>query len=237
MTTTSLKETHADWDPVIARAANEVHLSYPRLAREDLKQEAYFWWYRKNRYVAGIINDEEKNDEEKSRILYSALRNHLRGVCADDKAARLGYEIQDLVYYTSRELIVLLDKLYDRDSWLDKEKDENGGGRTKADPAHGGNALTVMVDLARGVDALPWKEQELFRARHVENLTFPAIGKRYEITEEAVRRRYDRAIDRLHRLMGGDRPTYELGHTGPGSRKAVSNSTAQARTHMDVGSG
>lgn len=59
------------------------------------------------------------------------------------------------------------------------------------------DAIAILADISSGYYKLPKNDQEVLRLRFREDFTFRKIGKTLEITEDAARKRVDRAVERL----------------------------------------
>jgi RNA polymerase sigma-70 factor (ECF subfamily) len=57
-----------------------------------------------------------------------------------------------------------------------------------------GRVATALADL-------PPTDHEMIVLKHLENLTFAEAAAVLEMTEEAVRSRYRRAIERVHKIV------------------------------------
>lgn len=100
---------------------------------------------------------------------------------------------------------------------------EKGEGKSNRDPALSGDALATYADLTRGWDALSRDEKALLAARYIDPDPTPyeVLADDLEVSEDAVRKRVERAIRKMQRAMGGGKPKGD-------TKRVQSNAAAQA---------
>lgn len=192
---------------------------------EDMAQEFRLWcWDR-----LGIITEWFDEDERVgTRRLTAALVNRGRDILTQAKAETVGYATEDLVYYTLGELEVLLESVFDREAWNSPPSSEDGG-RSNKSPAEGGNWIATLADVSRAITRLPLDDAAILRNFYEQQLTNGEIAHRMGSTHQKVSYYKGRALTRLQRILGGEKPRTNEYDPSKG-RHAVSNAQARAVT-------
>ena len=205
--------------------ASEVRRRCPYVDHADLMQEAWEWAARNPTKLAEYMELEER---ERNAVIATALRNRLRRVAEQNKAAALGYRYRDLGWYSRGQLLDMLPSLFDPSAWTSPPQQDGNGGR-QTNPNEGGNWIASLADVADAYRRLSRDDQDLLRMRHGDDITLGLIADQFGVVESTVHERLDRAVSRLHRYLGGDRPVDEPDEIS-GSRRSVSNAQAQSMT-------
>jgi RNA polymerase sigma factor (sigma-70 family) len=222
--------------PLFCQVANDVRRRNPLVDRDDFVQECFVWTLTHPAKLAEYREDEDHKAGD--RKLYGALRNACRDYARRDKAARLGYDPDDEVFYT---LLVLKDELlpavYDED-WLPSQGTHQESVRSGADPAHGNNWLATLVDVSAALDKQSEDDRWLLENYYRTGLTQQEIADDLGISQPLVSKRLGRAVKRIHEQLGGPKPfvmpAESDDETEPfGARKAISNAHARAKTGED----
>ena len=144
-----------------------------------------------------------------------------------EKAARTGYDFEDVYFYSTGLLRELIPQALDRTLWVEPGvANETGKLSRTAKPEEGGNRVAMLCDVRSGLESGSEADKELlwttFGLCMPEDEHAMVLG----ITVEALRTRIHRAVQRLQRRLGGPKPD------GPyvGTRRAISNAQAQAIT-------
>jgi RNA polymerase sigma factor (sigma-70 family) len=223
--------------PLFCQVANDVRRRNPLVGREDFVQECFVWALTHPAKLAEYREDEDQKAGD--RKLYGALRNACRDYARRDKAARLGYDPDDEVFYT---LLVLKDELlpavYDEDSWLPSQGAHQESVRSGADPAHGNNWLATLVDVSAALRKVSLYDEGLIQMYYRDSWTQQEMADELGISQPLVSKRLDRAVKHVHEQLGGARPfvmpAESDDETEPfRARKAISNAHARAKTGED----
>jgi DNA-directed RNA polymerase sigma subunit (sigma70/sigma32) len=80
-----------------------------------------------------------------------------------------------------------------------------------------------LSDIAAGLDRLNKTDKDLLRMRYANGgMEFGALGETYGTTEEAMRKRVKRALNKLQDRLGGEAPVWR------GRRRVRSNAESRA---------
>lgn len=217
--------------PIVAQVANEYARKFHGFGADgsDFGQEFLLWMHRNQAML--VEQFELLGDERFDRYLAKCLRNEAVDYGLDIKAQALGYERQDLYFYSIGELKVLLDCVFDRQKWL--EPPQSDGSRSAKRPAEGNNWVATLADVADGFSKLKHEDQELLRDHHERGWTNRELAKLHGVSESVQSYRHGAACKRLQEKLGGPAPKpMRKSETDPAwrGRRAISNATARAIT-------
>jgi len=144
----------------VLQAARSVASRYWRygVTTEDLKQEIYLWLYseRGQKNVARwLANDPQQT----SRIRHTFI-DTARRYAEQEKALKVGYDYEDIHWYTLNQVVGLLplalDDTFDGALTIDQDRtvDVNAGIRSKKNPAEGNDLLVMVLDVRRAIKAV-----------------------------------------------------------------------------------
>lgn len=224
-------ETHYDTIyPIVESVATDFGRKFWRygIDSNDIGQSLWEWCLKHPNKLDTWLS--EDNGE---RPLVVTLRNEALRLGVEAKASYLGYSAEDLSWYSKKELQkVLLPAIFDEEAWTEPPVSEDAG-RSGRDPATGGNWVALLADVSRAFSGLSFEDQAMLRAFHQDGRTNKLMAEMTGVSEQAMSRQHARAIGRLHRLLGGDRPRSthdsecECGQY-VGGRRAISNAAARA---------
>jgi len=201
---------------------------YRYVELEDITQELWIW------IVKHPGKTERWLEEENGlRSLERALKNAALNFCQQQKAIDLGYSVTDLVYWDQGNIKDMLPAIFDDDQWVHGPVNEpENGRRSRGEHGEGGNWVASLVDLSRAYDTLPMLDQILIHERFASEVPVKKMAEEHDVSPKTIYDRLDRAVNRLHRNLGGRRPhkcspTCEC--VDSYSRKSIGNAEAMAR--------
>lgn len=222
-----------DYEEILVPIAVDYSRKFRKFGAEaqDIAQELRLWVFKHPEKIAAW----EQLDDGADKLVARTLRNEAQRFCQQTKATYLGYSVDDLSFYSRGELKVLLDCIFDDQAWLEPPVSDDGG-RSRRDPATGGNWIAMLADVARAYDSLAREDRELLACFHREHMTNVMLAELNGVTPQAMSARHQKALNRLLKQLGGERPHYT--HDRPdcecgeivGSRNAISNAAARAMT-------
>lgn len=212
--------------PVVAQVAIQLKRRYGMLDRADLEQEAWVWVLKRTKEVRELLTLDD--EEESIRLLVYRMSLGVKAWAEVEKGAALGYDPDDVFFYTTRELGVLVGVMFDRDQWLKAPVTEADGPSNRQDPAVGGNWVATLTDVSRAYDRLPDEERQLLFWYYKVEFTQEEISEMLGVAQKTVSRRIERALGRLHEELGGEQPTTITEYTG--SRRHMGNAQMNAIT-------
>lgn len=196
------------WEHVIASVAREYHRKFDMCDTADIKQSLYEWFLEHPNKLASW---EILSKKETKNLIYRSLRNQAFDYCQSWKAKTLGYQSDDLFYYTPEMVENLLPTML-RDEELDRLPVLNlgkaGGGH--GTPAESGNMDTMISDISRGYNALNKDDKRAVFMRFALSFPFAEIAEQMELnTEDAARMRVKRAVKHIVVKIGAFKPRVE----------------------------
>lgn len=207
--------TETEIDEMIQRITSSVRKQFPMVDRDDIYQECW---------VKYLTLDTTHMNE---RMLWSSIRRAAAAWCTKEKAQIVGYDVEDLYYYSTAQIRELLPVVLEREAWVQTGViNDLGKISSGTDPAHGNNRLAMIVDVKASLEAGSETDKVLLWTAFGLRLPDQEHAESLGITEDALRMRVTRALQRLQNRLGGPRPQ-DPPH---GARKALSNAAAQAIT-------
>lgn len=204
-----------DVDETIQRVASSLKKQYQMVERDDIVQELW---------VKYLSTD---TSHMNSKMVWSTLRRAGAAFCTKEKAAITGYDVDDLYYYSTGQIRELLPLVMDRTSWVQQGVVADLGKiSSTGDPALGNNRLAMICDVRSALEAGSDEDKHLLWTTFGLCLPEDEHALSMGITEDALRMRVVRALQRLQRRLGGPRPQ----ENPTGHRRALSNAQAQALT-------
>lgn len=192
----------------------------------DFKQEFIVWLLEHEEKVQGWI--EEHEPEGVVKLVARSLRNEGSDYLLDIKAQATGYERHDLYFYTRNEIKELLSSVYDQEKWHEPPQSE---GRSTKAPAEGGNWIATLADVSRALDSLNNEDRTILEGIHRDSWTNKMMAEEAGISESLMSYRHNRALNRLSKALGGERPQpmrEQHGRDPWRGRHACTNAAAQA---------
>lgn len=191
--------------PVIKGAARKVTFDYPEVEYEDLTQELYLTFLQ---YQDTIRSEDEGGNP--SALFNKIARQIASRIRTESLRATSQYN------YRPSDLRRILETVYNQEMWPHAVVPED------AISIKGNDPIEISSDVAAALDRLP----DVYRQ---------AIEKRYKFGEVPTNGTYERkrlnlAISALADTLN----SYRGYDTGPGSRRVVSNATAQVMIRMNV---
>lgn len=178
------------------RAADKAARKWNDVDPEEVLATLHLWLVENHKYV-----ERYRTEQGGSAKLATALWRAAHKACA--KEYRAVHHQADVTYYTLAELKRILPLLWERDTWTQTlAADLDGTAATVTTESD--TALTILLDVDGAFEALPSEQRNLLAWRYHDALTYAAIGRRTDQTEDAARMAVKRALDRLHRSLGGD---------------------------------
>lgn len=191
--------------------ARKVYSQYWRylVTHDDLRQEIFVYLYSEKGQKD--VNRWLNHDPQQTSRIRFTFQDKAKAYAERLKAQKLGYDIDDIHWYSTNQILALmplaLDQDYDGTGPLDYERAGNSAEqpRTKKDPALTGDIQAMVMDVRCAITALDnWVELSLVTSEPGESL-------------------YDSAVEAVVQYLGGPRPF-------TGRRKVTTNSAAQAKT-------
>jgi RNA polymerase sigma factor (sigma-70 family) len=194
------------WSGLVNSIAHQFARRYPMIEQPDIAQEIWLWFLT---HEKKLEQWESEHDTRTQLLLISrAVRNAALKYCEKEKSRVVGYELSDLHYYDKSTVEIFLPYILSDDYQIPSELNVvNSESKSTKDPSEGNGWLAMWADISKGFDKLPEHHQNILRERFLnEQRTYKDVGAVFNISEDAARKRTDRAIKALINKIGGDSP-------------------------------
>lgn len=211
------------WENVISAVASEYHKKFDMCDRDDIKQVLYEWFLK---HPNKLDTWEALGTNSAKNLIFRSLRNQALDYCQAWKAKSLGYEVDDLFYYTPEMIENLLPAvlLDDLDVLPVVNLGKTGGG--KGAPAESGNLATMLAEIKLGYGRLSDDDKKILFMRFALSYGFIEIAAETDIkTEDAARMRVRRAIKKLVVKSGGFKSQREDDDEVPSAERLSTDET------------
>lgn len=203
-----IREAH----PIANRIARTVVRHFSEyIERDDLTQELMLWTLEHADKVREYLTPTDDDPECKvgRRKLHTAYRRFARGVANKAKAARLGYDIGDLHFYSNAQVEELLPLALDYDAWLPGRTAEDVS-RSGKSPSIRGDLTALLTDVKVAYEAASQVDRDLLFERFVASPPSDTLTLAYVagISRQAMNARINRALGRMVDRLGGFRPDW-----------------------------
>lgn len=208
---------------MIQQIATETKRNFPMVERDDIVQELWLWLASNPEKVEKWGDDGKRGE----RFLATALRRRGRAYGTVEKAGIVGYELDDLYWYSTGQLRELIPLAFDKGTWAETGMSlEESGGNRQSRPSEGNNRLAMLCDVRSSLEAGSEPDKLLLWTHFGLGMEEDEHAMTLGVTVETLRVRLHRAVVRVQKRLGGPRID------GPyvGTRRAMSNAQAQAIT-------
>lgn len=164
-------------------------------------------------------------DEGLSFKLKRTFNNEAQKLVARERKRHSRIPISDIFFYTTEVLHELLRDVWTHDAWGTTPDMSSEFVSRTTKPNEGNNRLALMSDVYSGIQRLNEADRTLLHDRYADGgLDFEQLSEKYEASEEAMRKRVQRALHKLQEKLGGEPPVWNS------RRRIVSNAQAQVET-------
>lgn len=191
------------WNYIVNNVAEEYHKKFEVCDIEDIRQELYSWFLK---HPKKFHEWESLGERDTKNLLYRSLRNCALDYCQYWKAKSLGYEVEDLFFYTAEVVEMLLPSvLLGHTDAL--PLNILGKSRSMMLPSEGNNLQVMLAEISAICVGLSAGDKHVLSLRFEFGYEYSDIQKMLELnTEEAARQRVRRAVKRIINALGGYRP-------------------------------
>jgi len=197
------------YENLVANIAYEFSRKFQMVEVSDIRQELWVWFLE---HPNKVKTWEALDGKQATKLIARSLRNTAKDYCQKEKAARVGYRVEDNYYY-DRELIEMLLPAVLRGDVVAPALTEMGYQSTKKVASEGGNWFAMVGDINRGLHKLSSEQFYVLCLRFEEGNDNATMAKELEISEDAARMRVNRALNNLINYLGGERPVKERDYT------------------------
>ena len=207
--------------PIVRRTANSVSKNFPSyVTAADTESVLYIWIYSKKSWIEQQMEDASW-EAGISRILRKVAFDH----CNAERAAAEGYSPDDLFKYSIPKIKTLLPDAFDYESWqsFGLHGDGQPGARPQANQT--GDRIAELIDVKNAVSKLNDDAYNVLVWNFKLHWTHAMVGSALEISEDAARKRSERAVAAVQTTLGRREPDE---NRGPQKRVVRSNAASRA---------
>lgn len=149
---------------------------------------------------------------DKGKYGTNLLRHSVKQACLSlvAKERRRIYKLErdDISYYTPALVREILPDIFNPEDWYSSSQSEmtdRVGGLSR--PSEGNNRLAVLMDVSSAFASLSDTDQALLRDLHADGgMPVQVVAVTFDVNEKTIRRREQRALQRLVDRLGGEPP-------------------------------
>jgi RNA polymerase sigma factor (sigma-70 family) len=208
--------TTEEWETITelsALACNSIMLRFNKFVdADDLRQECYLAAAEKQTKIAGWLRREGKSDVkqgERSTLKY--LQKRAEKYARQQKANKLGYEVDDEYFYQSGLIEGLLSVLATGDYELAGQildPADAGGRRKKSLPSEGNNIIALVSDVDRAFKRLSERDKQILMLKHASGLSSQEIADQMGVTRQRIDQLLHRGVRKMVEELGGSNPRH-----------------------------
>lgn len=169
---------------------------------------------------ADDLTEQDLDSSTAQRMVRRRCEDAARSYGEREKAARGGYEVSDLYFYSKPQIEDLLPYVFDAPTLT-----RGGDAPVGVTPNHseGNNLLAMVADIQSACHALCDAHELAFLYTATRGYSWAWVGDVHDINEKSASQKYRRLVARIQRHLGGRKPQ-------PTRRRVMSNATAVAIT-------
>jgi RNA polymerase sigma factor (sigma-70 family) len=203
-----------DYEVLVNIISSEYAKRYRMIDRDDISQELWLWFAQRPNKLRDWYEQHEPKDRDK--LIAKSLRNAALKYCTREKAKTLGYEPQDNFYYEPQVIEEFLPYVLTDSYIIPIGVNDINYKPSSSDVSEGNTWLAVRADISSAFESINEKNQNILRLRFGSlNTTLKEVGSELQISEDAARKRVDRAIAAMIDELGGKRPFVDKDYSPP----------------------
>ena len=191
-----------EYDLLVSTLAMEYSRKYSIVETADVRQILWMWFItHPNKYTEWS----KLPPKDKEKLIAKSLRNAALKYCEQEKARKFGYDMVDLYYYDPSVVEAFLPSiLADSYEIPSKIQDLNFKFGKSGEVTDGNNWLVLRSDIEKAFNKLAEAKQNILRLKFTtDNCEWNELGKELNTSADGARKRVERAINSLIRILGG----------------------------------
>jgi len=219
-----------DLGKIIGYVSAATARAYPQVTRDDVAQQLQLHAHSN---LSRFFDYMQREDGE--RIIRSALNQEARKYAIRERAHVTGHSVEDQTWYSPRQIREILPDVFDYANW---QSFQAGTSEVRVKPVANatGDRLASIIDVKNALEKMIQDQADLLRMHYGSGATLETLAAHFEISQDAARKRLDRAVYALRDQLGGPRPAdpHEAVNgqfdTRSKGRRAISNAAARRAT-------
>ena len=210
---TIVPEIHKSLYDIIPSVVKIVYRKYkPWTEESDIRQEAYLFAAAKSTHFKELLDEPDLEQRKvNERKVGWQIKRAAERYARKEKAAKLGYNINDEAFYkgaTISQLLpfvissILTGKPLDQGQQLV----DDGQPKKPSAPSESNNFLAILIDIKRAYLLLPIEDRDLLERRYFHEHTLQQIAQFLECAVSTADRRVENSFNKLQDNLGGSSP-------------------------------
>ena len=192
----------------------------PYVTPEDTEGAIWVWVYDKKTHLETTVRDSPQDWERK---IAGTMRKVAFDHCAKERAAAEGYSVDDLYRYSIPKIKSLMEHVFSYADWQSFGLQGDGQPVAKRQVNEGNDRVAELIDVRAAVARLPHDTKELLYYQYAMQYTNFQLGAHFGISEEAAKKRAQRALSALQKALGRNATDEQ---PKPAERRAVRTNAA-----------
>lgn len=169
---------------------------------DDIRQELRLWsWKKRDKFSTYLVREEEGKRRAGEAAFMKSLARYGDRYCRREKAKLSGYEPEDEFFYTPTLVEALIEAHVQGNGTL---AGQVGEVKQVRDPAEGGNAAVMLIDVAAALERVTPEQRILLVQLHGLGWEPKLVASQTGVSLQAVHQRADRAVKALLRVLGSE---------------------------------
>lgn len=186
--------------PMVKTVAKQVSYRFPRsVLTEDIEQDLWVWAYRNKKSVTKKI---ESSPEGWIEQVASTMRKQAFSFGSDEIKAVEGTYGEDGYKYSLNEIRTLIPDIFNYEDWQSFGSFGDGQPKSKSQANTTGDRITSLIDVKDKLANLKDEHYNVLVWRYKFGYSNADIAIEYESSEDAARKRVERALKALQKLLG-----------------------------------
>lgn len=206
---------------MVKNVATQVSRSFPSYVEaRDTEGHLWLWLYEKRESIRKTVEDSPKEWEA---MIASTLRKVAFDFCITEKADAEGVDPRDTYSYSLPKIQELLEVVFEYEDWQSFGNHGDGQPRARMQANMTGDRVAELSDIKAALERLPENPYNALLWSYKYQLSNAELGVELGITEEAAKKRVQRARESLQRELGRRDTASE---PGPADRRTVRSNAA-----------
>lgn len=209
---------------MVRSVANAVSRSFPSYVdARDCEGQLWVSLYERRESIRKTVEDNPNTWES---MIASTLRKIATDYCYKEKAQTEGYDPRDSYVYSLVKIQSLLESVFEHEDWQSFGAHGDGQPIAKGQSNETGDRIAELSDISAAIQRLPDATYNALLWSYKFHMPNAELGVELGISEEAAKKRVQRAREALQRELGRKSTNSQ---PGPGDRRTVrTNAAARA---------
>lgn len=206
---------------MVRNVANSVSRSFPSYVdARDTEGQLWVTLYERRDNIRKTLED---HPTEWEAMISSTMRKWATEYCYKEKAQTEGYDPRDSYAYSLVKIQSLLESVFEHEDWQSFGNHSDGQPIAKRQSNETGDRIAELSDVSSAIQRLPDPAYSALLYTYKYRLSNAELGVELDVSEEAAKKRVQRAREALQRELGRKDTSSQ---PGPGDRRTVRTNAA-----------